>query len=378
MMAGRVCTPKAPDLQPQNTTLTLPSWHLAGRRPFWPLMNVTVKEILGIVDGQLLAGDAAVTIEGFANLREAVKGDLSFFHDTRYESLLATTKACAVLVPAACTNFPEGVTCIGVSDPSRMFEAIVEKFGVQPEPFKPGVHATSVIGDDVKMNADKVRIGPHAVIEDGVTIADGAEIGAGCFVGRHSVIGADSKLYANVSVHTGSILGERVILHSGVVIGGDGFGYEFDKGRHRKVRQAGIVQIDNDVEIGAGTMVDRARFGRTWIGEGTKIDNLVQVGHNVVLGKHCIVVACTAIAGSAHIGDYVVIAAQSGIAGHVKIGSQATLAARSGVTKDLPGGATYMGFPAMPVGEERRRLASINRLPSLSARVKKLEKNGEA
>lgn len=348
---------------------------------FWPpnchsraLMRATVKDILEIVGGKLLSGDESTTIEGFANLKEAVKGDLSFFHDPRYETLLATTKACAVLVPANWMKLPENVACIAVADPSRMFETIVEKFGVQPEPFKPGMHATAVIGEGVKFEVAKVRIGPRAVIEDGVEIADGAEIGAGCFIGRNVRIGADAKLFANVTVHTDCTIGKRVILHSGVVIGADGFGYEFDKGRHRKVRQAGIVQIDNDVEIGAGTMVDRARFGRTWIGEGTKIDNLVQIGHNVVIGKHCIIVAATAIAGSAQIGDYVVIAAQCGIAGHVKIGSQATLAARCGVTKDLPGGATYMGYPAIPANEEKRRLAGINRLPGLTKRVKKLEK----
>lgn len=339
-------------------------------------MHVTVAEILEIVGGKLLAGESTVLIEGFANLKEAVKGDLSFFHDPRYEALLGSTRACAVLVPETWTKFPAGVACIGVADPSRMFETIVEKFGVQPEPFVPGVHPTAVIGDGVTFDAARVRIGPHAVIEVGAMLADGVEIGAGCFIGRNASIGAHSKLFANVTVHTGCLLGQRVILHSGVVVGADGFGYEFDKGRHRKVRQAGIVQIDNDVEIGAGTMVDRARFGRTWIGEGTKIDNLVQIGHNVVIGKHCIIVASTAIAGSAQIGDYVVIAAQCGIAGHVKIGSQATLAARCGVTKDLPGGAAYMGFPAIPVHDERRRLAGINRLPNLTARVKKLENGG--
>lgn len=336
-------------------------------------MQVTVKDILEIVGGKLLSGEATTAIDGFANLRESVKGDLSFFNDARYETLLETTSACAVLVPETWTKFPSGVACIAVAEPSRMFEAIVEKFGVQPEPFVAGVHVTAVIGQDVKLDATKVRIGPHAVIESGVEIGDGAEIGAGCYVGRNARVGAGSKLFPNVTIQTGCLIGQRVILHSSVVIGADGFGYEFDQGRHRKVRQAGIVQIDNDVEIGAGTMVDRARFGRTWIGEGTKIDNLVQIGHNVVIGKHCIIVAATAIAGSAHIGDYVVIAAQCGVAGHVKIGSQAKLAARCGVTKDLPGGASYMGFPAVPAGEERRRLASINRLPKLSARVKKLE-----
>ncbi len=338
-------------------------------------MNSSVQEILTMVNGRLLTGDASVRIEGFANLREAQAGDLSFFHDARYDALLAGTKASAVLVPATWSNCPEGVVCIAVDDPSRCFERVVEKYGIQPAPFKAGVHATAVIGEGVSFDPAKVSIGPHAVIEDGVTLANGVTISAGCFVGQGSSIGADSKLSANVSVHCGSILGARVIIHSSVVVGADGFGYEFENGRHRKIRQAGIVQIDDDVEIGAGTMIDRARFGRTWIGEGTKVDNLVQIGHNVVLGKHCIVVACVAIAGSAHIGDYVVIAAQSGVAGHVNIGSQATLAARCGVTKDLPGGQTYLGFPAIPVAEERRRLASINRLPQLVDRVKKLEQS---
>jgi UDP-3-O-[3-hydroxymyristoyl] glucosamine N-acyltransferase len=218
-----------------------------------------------------------------------------------------------------------------------------------------------------------VSVAANAVIDEGAIIEAGAEIGAGCYVGRNAEIGRDSKLFANSTVHTGSTLGERVILHSGVVVGADGFGYEFDKGRHRKVRQSGIVQIDSDVEVGAGTTIDRARFGRTWIGEGTKIDNLVQIGHNVVIGRHCIVVACTAIAGSAVIGDYVVIAAQVGIAGHVIIGSQSRLGARAGVTKDVPAGSSYLGFPARKSGEERRRIALSNRLPQLLERVKELE-----
>jgi UDP-3-O-[3-hydroxymyristoyl] glucosamine N-acyltransferase len=278
-----------------------------------------------------------------------------------------------VLVPADHAEPSPQAAYIVVSDPSKSFELIVETYGFQPAPFEAGVHPSAVIAESVKFDAAKVSVGPNAVIEAGVELADGAEIGAGCFVGRNARIGSGSKLFANSTVHAECILGSGVILHSSVVIGGDGFGYEFSQGRHRKVRQAGIVQIDNEVEIGAGTTVDRARFGRTWIGEGTKIDNLVQIGHNVVIGKHCIIVAGTAIAGSAIVGDYVVIAAQVGIAGHVTVGPQATLAARCGVTRDLPGGQTYLGFPAIPASDEKRRLASINRLPQLQARVKELE-----
>lgn len=336
-------------------------------------MNIAISDLATLIGGTLLCGDPAGQITGFASLKEAISGDLSFFHDPRYNERLVNTTASAILVPLGWTEFPANAACIAVADPSRSFEQIVEKFGFQPTPFAAGVHRSAVIDATAKFDAARVCIGPQAVIEAGVELADEVEIGAGCFVGRNAKIGKGSKLHPNATVHAECILGEGVFLHSSAVIGADGFGYEFGQGRHRKVRQAGIVQIDNDVEIGAGTTIDRARFGRTWIGEGTKIDNLVQIGHNVVIGKHCIVVACTAIAGSALIGDYVVIAAQVGIAGHVTIGSKSTLAARCGVTRDLPAGQTYLGFPAIPVSEEKRRLASINRLPQLLARVKELE-----
>jgi UDP-3-O-[3-hydroxymyristoyl] glucosamine N-acyltransferase len=336
-------------------------------------MKIALNELATFVGGTLKNGDPTLEITGFASLNEAVPGDLSFFYDTRYNDRLLKTKASAVLVPADHAEPSPQAAYIVVSDPSKSFELIVETYGFQPAPFEAGVHPSAVIAESVKFDAAKVSVGPNAVIEAGVELADGAEIGAGCFVGRNARIGSGSKLFANSTVHAECILGSGVILHSSVVIGGDGFGYEFSQGRHRKVRQAGIVQIDNEVEIGAGTTVDRARFGRTWIGEGTKIDNLVQIGHNVIIGKHCIIVAGTAIAGSAIVGDYVVIAAQVGIAGHVTVGPQATLAARCGVTRDLPGGQTYLGFPAIPASDEKRRLASINRLPQLQARVKELE-----
>lgn len=336
-------------------------------------MKIALSDVATLVGGTLKNGDPSLEITGFASLKEAVPGDLSFFNDTRYNERLLKTKASAVLVPAAYAELPPQAAYIAVTDPSRSFELIVETYGFQPAPFVPGVHASAVVAESVVYDAAKVAIGPNAVVEDGVELADGVEIGAGCFVGRNAQIGAGSKLFANCTVHAECSLGSGVILHSGAVIGADGFGYEFSQGRHRKIRQAGVVQIDNDVEIGAGTTVDRARFGRTWIGEGTKIDNLVQIGHNVVIGKHCIIVAGTAIAGSAIIEDYVVIAAQVGIAGHVTVGTQSTLAARCGVTRDLAGGKTYLGFPAIPVSDEKRRVASVNRLPHLQARVKELE-----
>ncbi len=341
-------------------------------------MQTTLSEVAALVGGEVVAGDPHAEVRGFASLNEALPGDLTFFHDPRYRERLRDTRATAVLVPLDHEPAPDGPACIRVEKPSEAFEKVVDRFGFHAPAFAPGVHPSAAIAASAEFDPAKVSIGAHAVIAAGVVLADGVEIGAGCFVGQGARVGRDSKLFANSTMHAGCLLGERVILHSGVVIGADGFGYEFEGGRHRKVRQAGLVQIDNDVEIGAGSTIDRARFGRTWIGEGTKIDNLVQIGHNVVIGRHCIIVACCAIAGSARIGDYVVMAAQCGVAGHVSVGSGVTLGGRSGVTKDIPPGrSTFLGFPAMPAGEEKRRLGGINRLPQLSARVKELEREAK-
>jgi UDP-3-O-[3-hydroxymyristoyl] glucosamine N-acyltransferase len=337
-------------------------------------MNIVISELAVLLGGEVVSGDAGQVVTGFASLREAIAGDLSFFYDLRYREQLAETKATAVLVPPELTDFPPGVTCVRVDKPSDAFEQVVDRYGFHAAAFEAGVHPSAVVAEGVVFDAEKVCIGANAVVETGAILEEGVWIGPGCFVGRGVKVGKGSQLFANCTVHEACVLGERVILHSGVVIGADGFGYEFKGGRHRKVRQAGYVQIDDDVEIGAGTTVDRARFGRTWIGEGTKIDNLVQIGHNVIIGKHCIIVACCAIAGSARLGDYVVMAAQGGVAGHVTVGSGATLGGRIGVTKDIPAGrSVYLGFPALPVLEEKRRLAGINRLPKLTARVKALE-----
>jgi len=342
-------------------------------------MNVSIEQLINLVGGELLTGEASTEITGFASMQEAVSGDLTFFHDRRYVKLLETTKASAAIVPADFDELPEGsdLICIGVSDPSAAFDKVIEEYGVKEKPFTPGIHPSAVVEPSVKLNPEKVSIGAHVYVGENSEIADGVTIGPNCCIGHDVTIGSDTLFHGNVTLREGTIVGERVIIHSGAVIGADGFGYEFENGRHRKVRQSGIVQLDDDVEIGAGTTIDRARFGRTWIGEGTKVDNLVQIGHNVILGKHCIIVAACAIAGSAVIEDYVVMAAQTGVAGHVKVGAQSILAARCGVTKDLPAGQTYLGYPAIPLPKEQRRLAGINRLPKLSARVKALEQEIE-
>lgn len=342
-------------------------------------MNISVSELAKMVNARLLQEDNEAMITGFASLREARRGDLSFFSDHRYRDWLAGTKSSAVLVPEGFTTLPAHVAGLVVKDPSAAFEEIVDAFGFHATPATPGIHPTAVVAEGVVTNQTGISIGANAVVESGAQLGNDVVIGAGSYVGRNVIIGDHTRLFPNATVQESCTLGARVILHSGVVIGADGFGYEFVNGEHRKVRQSGIVQIDDDVEIGANTTIDRARFGRTWIGKGTKIDNQVQIAHNVVIGKHCVIVAGTGIAGSAQIGDYVVIAAQAGIAGHVDVGSMTTIGARAGVTKDIPAGReSYLGFPATLAKEERRRVAASRRLPDLLDRVRELEREIKA
>ncbi len=225
---------------------------------------------------------------------------------------------------------------------------------------------------------ENVSIGHHVVIESGTTIGDNTVIDAGTFVGADSVIGTNCHFYPNVTIRERSAIGNRVIIHSAAVIGGDGYGFQLSEGRHVKIPQLGIVQIDDDVEIGSGTTVDRARFGRTWIKEGTKIDNLVQIGHNVVIGKHCLLVAMVGIAGSTKLEDYVTVGGHAGMAGHLKLGKACSVVGYSGVIKDVPPKAIVSGYPARDHREFLEGQARLRRLGSLFKRVENLESALEA
>jgi UDP-3-O-[3-hydroxymyristoyl] glucosamine N-acyltransferase len=218
-----------------------------------------------------------------------------------------------------------------------------------------------------------VSIQPYAVIEAGVRIGDDTVIGAGTYIGHEVGIGAACIIYPRVTVRERTRIGSRVIIHSGAVIGADGFGFEVIDGRQQKIQQLGMVQIDDDVEIGANTTVDRARFGRTWIQQGVKIDNLVQIAHNVIVGKNSVIVAQTGISGSTRVGERVMMGGQVGIVGHIEIGDGAAIGAQSGVSKSIQGGV-WFGYPAVPLREAKQQIAWIHRLGKLFARVKEIEK----
>ena len=311
-------------------------------------------------------------ITGAASVSEAQEGDITFFGNTKYLPALRASRATCALVPE---GFAESIASIPiqVANPSLAFSQVVERFAPAPVTFEPGIHPSASIAPGAQIGAG-VSIAPHAVIEAGAVIGDHTVIGANTYLGHEAKIGAHCHIYPNVSIRERCTLGNRVIIHNGAVIGSDGFGYEMAQGRYVKIPQTGIVQIDDDVEIGANTTIDRARFGRTWIGEGTKIDNLVQIGHNVVIGKHTVICAQTGVSGSSKIGNYVTLAGQVGLVGHIEIGDQAVVAAQSGVSKDIPAKEMWWGYPAGPIKEKKELVAYISRLPKLAERVKRLEK----
>jgi UDP-3-O-[3-hydroxymyristoyl] glucosamine N-acyltransferase len=323
----------------------------------------------------------ALAITGLASLRDAGASDLSFYHHDRYLDDLKATAAGAVLVSSKfASDEVTHVPLLKVESPSLAFDQVCRDLlaadVVQPES---GNHCSAQIWEDAEYDHSKVSVGANAVIGRGCKIGDGTVVGPGAVIGNNVKVGAGCQINPNVTLYDKTQLGDRVILHAGCVIGADGFGFELRDGAHKKIEHFGFVQIDNDVEIGANSTIDRGRFGRTWIGEGTKIDNLCQIGHNAVIGKHCIIVADTAIAGSATVGDYVTMAAQVGLAGHIEVGAFSVLVARSGVTKSLPAGtpenpAYYAGFPAAPAAKNSKELVALRKLPDLLRRVKELEK----
>lgn len=335
-------------------------------------MTFTLQELASLSGGELV-GDPALVITGAASLADALEGEITFFANRKYLAQLRKTRASAVFVPL---DFREtiGPAQIRVENPTRAFQEVALKFAPPAVRYEPMIHPSAVIAGDVKLGK-RVSIQPHVVIEPGSTIGDDTVIGANSYIGHACVIGPGCLIYPQATLRERTLLGARVIIHSGVVLGADGFGFEVKDGRQEKIPQIGIVQVDDDVEIGANTTIDRARFGRTWIREGAKIDNLVQIAHNVVVGKHALIAAQAGIAGSTRVGDYVMIGGQAGLIGHIEIGDRAILGAKAGVSKNVPpDSGIWWGFPAGPLRKTQERTARINLLGQFFERVKAIEK----
>lgn len=322
-------------------------------------MNRKLSDIAKLVDGKV-KGDASVVITGLSGIKEAKSGDLTFLANAKYAPLLEKTQASAVIVA-------EGVetgklTAIVVENPSLVFSRIAEDFFQAHGPVVKGIHKTAVIGKDVRLGKN-VGIGPYAVIEDAVVIGDDTVICGLTFIGQGTKVGKNCLVYPNVTVRERISIGDRVIIHSGTVIGSDGFGFVNVKGSNVKIPQIGIVEIQDDVEIGANVTIDRARFDKTIIGKGTKIDNLVQIAHNVRTGENCIIVSQAGVSGSTILEDNVTLAGQAGLVGHITIGKNSIVAAKSGVPNSIPPDSVYWGFPAKPIAEAKRINAMVQRLP---------------
>jgi UDP-3-O-[3-hydroxymyristoyl] glucosamine N-acyltransferase len=334
---------------------------------------ITVQDLAALVGGQFaLEENAGTVIHGAAAIADAGEGHVTFFSNVKYLPQLKASRASAALVPA---DFSESIPAIAirVENPSIAFAQLLERFAPPPLHFAPGIHPTAVLGREVVLGPN-VSIQPFVVLEDGVHVGANTVIGAHAYVGHQVHIGSDCHFAPRVTVGSRCVIGSRVILHSGVVVGSDGFGFEFSGGRHVKIPQTGIVQVDDDVEIGANTTIDRARFGRTWIQEGSKIDNLVQIAHNVVIGKHCIIVSQTGISGSTKLGNYVTLAGQVGVVGHIEIGDQVVVGAKGGVSKSVAPKQVLWGSPISgPMREAKEQIASLRRLPKLLKRIARVE-----
>ncbi len=321
--------------------------------------------------GLSMVGDPDVEITGVAPLDLATSRDISFLANAKYRDAARKSSAGALLVPEG-ESLP-GKPLIHCPDPYLAFALVMQAFH-PPRSFSPGVHATAVVGRDCAV-APSAHVGPYAVIDDGTVVGPDSVVEASCVIGTGCRIGKGCHLYPGVVLYPDTIVGDRVSLHSGVVLGADGFGYAHKDGRQVKIPQVGRVVVENDVEIGANTTVDRGALEETRIGEGTKIDNLVQIAHNVRTGPDCILVAQSGISGSTTLGRGVIVAGQSGAVGHIRIGDGARIGAKSAVTKNLPDGAFVTGHPAQPHKAWLKERALAGRLEELLDRVRELERS---
>ena len=336
-------------------------------------MKFTLKEIAHLVGGEVV-GDPDIIITGISGITEAKDGDITFLANSKYSALAKTTEATAIITSREDIETTKSV--IKTDDPSMAFTKVVKLAASGNIKHPQGIHPTAIIASGANIAKD-AAIGAYVIIAEGVEIGQGTIIYGGCYLGERTKVGKDCLIYPHVTFREQTEVGSRVIIHSGTVIGSDGFGFAMVEGSQEKIPQIGIVSIGDDVEIGANVTIDRARFNKTLIGKGTKIDNLVQIAHNVVTGEHCIIVAQAGISGSTILGKEVILAGQAGIVGHIRIGDKAIVAAQAGVTKSVAAGAKVSGYPAKPHETALRVNACLQRLPELYKKIKELEKKVE-
>lgn len=332
-------------------------------------MPFTAAEIAGQLQGEVV-GDGSITLNGFAPAASAKAGDLTFAENEKHFAVAEQSAASAIITEGKFTS--PGKVLIRVRNARVAFAKALTLFFPEPT-FASGVHPTAVVAATAQVDPS-AHIGPHCVVGERTRVGARAVLQGGNHIGADCRLGDDSNLFPNVTLYPRTELGRRVRVHSGSVIGSDGYGYVLDEGAHRKIPQVGSVIIGDDVEIGACVTIDRGALGPTVIGKGTKIDNLVQIAHNVQIGEHSIIVGQVGIAGSTTVGNYVVLAGQVGIGGHLKIGNQVVVGAKAGVMTDIPDGQKWLGAPAQPDRLIKRQMIAIQHLPELLRRMSALEK----
>ena len=332
-------------------------------------MTFTAADIAKHVQGEVL-GDGSTPLAGFAPAESARAGDLTFAENETWFQRAELSAASALLVPAGFSSSKK--TLIRVANARVAFAKLLPLFFPERK-FAPGAHQTAVVAASAQVDPT-AHLGPHCVVDERAKVGPRCVIEAGCYVGPDCQLGEGTHLFPNVTLYARTQVGARVRIHSSTVVGADGFGYVFEQGHHLKVPQIGNVVIGDDVEIGSNVSIDRGALGPTVIGKGTKIDNLVQIAHNVVIGEHCILCGQVGISGSTKVGNYTTLAGQVGLAGHLQIGNQVTVAAQSGVMHDIPDGEKWFGAPAQPDRQMKRVYIALQRLPELLKRVSELEK----
>lgn len=329
----------------------------------------TAAQLAEQIGGEVV-GDGSVILTGIAPADVAAAGDLTFAEKPSYLAAAEAGLSSAILVPRGFESATK--VLIRVKD-ARIAIAKVLPLFFPPEKIAAGIHASAVVDATAHIDAS-ASVGPHCVVGAGVSLGKNSVLMGGNHIGRDSQIGEDVCLHPNVVLYARTQIGNRVSIHAGTTIGSDGYGYVFDQGQHRKMLQVGNVVIHDDVEIGSNTSIDRGALGSTVIGQGTKIDNLVHVAHNVVMGRHCLIMGQVGFAGSTQLSDYVVIASQSGIGGHLKLGAQATIGAKSGVMRDVAAGDTVLGYPSASDKQAKRQWIAVSKMPDALRRLKSLEK----
>jgi|ERR1051325_10505685 UDP-3-O-[3-hydroxymyristoyl] glucosamine N-acyltransferase len=337
-------------------------------------MPYTTADIARHLGGQVI-GDGSLPLKGFAPADRAQPGDLTFAENENYFARAEQSAASAIIIDAPYNSSRK--VLILVSSARIAFAKVLPLFFPEPT-FAPGVHPTAIVPASAHVDAT-AHIGPYCVLGENARVGPRSVLRAANHLGADCNLGEDVHLFPNVTLYAGTEVGARVRIHSGTVIGSDGFGYVLDSGIHRKVPQIGNVIIRDDVEIGANVTIDRGALGPTVIGKGTKIDNLVQIAHNVSIGEHCLVVAQVGVAGSTKLGDYVILAGQAGLAGHLKLGNRVSVAAQSGVMSNISDGEKWLGSPAQPDRQAKRQMIALQQLPELLRRVAELErKSGQS